>query len=124
MDDEDGHHLQQQTNQVAGENTLSPRIVKGGLSNNPSLKELEDRYVKTSSMAHFYYRKTGGSVENFLMRHSKSHGQIAKEAAAAMPSSGSSQSGLAARHERKRSKSAVDLGKTISSISGLPPLPS
>jgi TAG lipase/steryl ester hydrolase/phospholipase A2/LPA acyltransferase len=123
MDDEDGHYQQQQTDQVAGEKTLSPRNNKGGLSNNPSLKELENRYVKTSSMAHFYYRKTGGSVEDFLMRHSKSHGQIAKEAAAAMSSIGSSQSGLAARHERKRSKSAVDLGKTISS-SSLPPPPS
>jgi len=73
--------------QVAGENTR-PRSSSNLNSSSSSWKELENRYVKTSSMAHFYYRKMSGSVND--LRHS--HDQLAKS------------------QERRRSKSAVNLG--------------
>jgi TAG lipase/steryl ester hydrolase/phospholipase A2/LPA acyltransferase len=112
VDSEDQGQQQQGTEQqVAGENTVSPQVKKANA--NGSFPELGDRYVKTSSMAHFYYRKSGGSVENFLMRHSKSHNQIAKDVTINSHVSTSDNGGdeATAQAERRRSKSAVDLGK-------------
>lgn len=120
-------HQQRTECQVAGENSTLARRVTEKMSNTAStssLKELDNRYVKTSSMAHFYYRKSSGSVENFLMRHSKSHNQLTNKhgpygnGAYDLPKIRVGADVISAEGgnttqagETRRSKSAMDLGK-------------
>lgn len=86
MDDDDA---QMTTDQVAGENSLGA----GGASNSSSgTLNLDNTYVKTSSMAKFYYRKHQ-SGDN-LVAQSQSHDQLSK--------------GGIGKHGRQRSKSEKD----------------
>jgi TAG lipase / steryl ester hydrolase / phospholipase A2 / LPA acyltransferase len=102
--DADESHAVSAGVQVAGERTatISPKP--------PSSSDLsgsmgEGRYLKTSSMAHFYYRRAGSNEGAILMppiRHTQSHDQLEGEGDAA--------NSVHSAHVRKQSKSHVDLG--------------
>jgi hypothetical protein len=86
MDDDDA---QMTTDQVAGENSLGAAAA----NNSSSTLNLDNTYVKTSSMAKFYYRKHQ-SGDN-LVAQSKSHEQLGKGVSIG-------------KHGRQRSKSEKD----------------
>jgi hypothetical protein len=98
MDDEHIH-----SDQAAGENSVSP-MQQAKLVALASAKELDVQYVKTTSMAKFYYRKQHSEGDLVQSRsagdlNNGSHDETAETAAP--------------RHGRTRSKSSVDLGNDL-----------
>jgi TAG lipase/steryl ester hydrolase/phospholipase A2/LPA acyltransferase len=74
----------------------------------------EEQYVKTASMANFYYRRTGHH-ENPLLHNSKSDPTMD---AAKSPSTEAASGEKQGLHERKKSKSHADMSTTMEALLG------
>ena len=92
--------------QMAGEESVPTFIQSSGAT--PTLKEAMDTkgYFKTTSMANFYYRKTG-SYGNFP--RSRSAEGLADMASDGSVDSKESVTNKTTRHARRKSKSHTDL---------------
>jgi hypothetical protein len=97
--DEEAEESEDVTTQLPGE-------VSRVLDKKPSsFGTLNDEYLKTTSMAHFYYRKVG-SQEDLLIRKSRSHSHLGEH---------KEEDAVTFQHhyERRKSKSNFELGKAM-----------
>ena len=102
---------QSNNDQAAGERTTTappPMPTPFGFKHS-SGKDLSDtsRYIKTTSMARFYYRKTQSTDEDDTLRQSKSVGHLSTNSSVSVAPSVDT----TAAHSRKKSKSSFDLSQ-------------
>lgn len=112
--EEDGMQNQTQGEQMPGEVTKVPSV--GDRMNAPYGHS--DGYYKTTSMAHFYYRKVQ-SGDNFAnLKKSFSEHELAQDKSKGTGKTANGTSSRSQRHERKKSQSHGDLDKAFSANIG------